>query len=168
MTSTDNAGDEGELPRRLRRMVNLRGLSRVSAELGISRESLARYLARLDVQAGTLALIESKLSAPLSTPSGLTAPWGVTPEREAEMLAREDAQLATATSCPEGYTDWTCSRGYTHRIALGATGVAGVGPCPRCGSTDRNYRPVVAGVVCDQPWHDEPEVSKGGADALPR
>lgn len=62
MTSTDTAGGEGELPRRLRRMINLDGLTQVSRELGISRESLARYLAGLDVQAGTRALIESRIS----------------------------------------------------------------------------------------------------------
>lgn len=139
MTSTDNAGDEGELPRRLRRMINLRGLTRISAELGVSRHSLACYVARLDLRPCTLALIESKLSA-----------------------------ANDVDPCPEGFTDWTCSRGYTYRIPIGATGPTGVGACPRCGSTDRKYRPLVAGVVCDQPWHDEPETAKGGAGALSR
>lgn len=62
LTSIDTAGGEGELPRRLRREIELRSLSRVAKDWGISRESLARYLALLDVQRGTRALIESKLS----------------------------------------------------------------------------------------------------------
>lgn len=45
-------------------MIDLRGLSRVSEDLEVSRESLARYLAEIPVQRATFALIESKLAEP--------------------------------------------------------------------------------------------------------
>jgi hypothetical protein len=61
MTSTETVGPR-ELRRRLRRQIELRGLVQVSRDLGIARESLARYLARIPVQAGTRALIEAKLT----------------------------------------------------------------------------------------------------------
>lgn len=60
MTSTET-NTEGPLARALRRMIDLQGLSGVSAELGVSREALARYLARIALQRGTHALIERKL-----------------------------------------------------------------------------------------------------------
>jgi ferric-dicitrate binding protein FerR (iron transport regulator) len=74
---------EPDLPRRLRRMIDLRGLACISRELAVSRESLARYLARLDVHAGTLERIERKLAA-----LGLDA--------EASKVQREINALAAA------------------------------------------------------------------------
>lgn len=78
MTSTSTDTGEGELPRRLRRQIELHGLSRVSADLGVSRESLARYLGRVDVRAGTLALIESRIAAlddAVERPPGCLCQW---------------------------------------------------------------------------------------------
>jgi hypothetical protein len=45
-------------------MIELRTLARLSIDLGISREALLRYLAGIDLQPGTVALIESKLAGP--------------------------------------------------------------------------------------------------------
>lgn len=59
LTSTIVA--EGELRRRLKRRVDLFGLTRVARELKLGREALARYGAEFDLQAGTRALIESRL-----------------------------------------------------------------------------------------------------------
>lgn len=64
MENTEHRQPDPTLTRRLRRMIDLRGLSRVADELEISRESLARYLALIPVQRGTFALIESKLAEP--------------------------------------------------------------------------------------------------------
>jgi hypothetical protein len=61
LTSTIVA--EGELRRRLKRRVDLFGLTRVSRELGVGREALARYGADYDLHAGTRALIESRLTS---------------------------------------------------------------------------------------------------------
>lgn len=66
MTTTD--ADAGELQRRLRRMIELESLDGVSERLGISREALARYLADLPVQPGTLSLIETRLNRPSTRP----------------------------------------------------------------------------------------------------
>lgn len=62
MTTDHTAAGEGDLEHRLRRMIELHSLSRVSTRLGVSREALARYLARLEVQAGTRELIEARLT----------------------------------------------------------------------------------------------------------
>lgn len=43
-------------------MIDTRGLARVATDLGIARESLARYLADIHVQVGTFSLIETTLS----------------------------------------------------------------------------------------------------------
>ncbi len=61
MTDHTAAG-ESDLQRRLRRMIELSSLSRVSAHLGVSKEALLRYLASVDLQAGTRVLIEARLS----------------------------------------------------------------------------------------------------------
>jgi len=53
---------ESDLQRRLRRMINLRGVTHVARELGLAREPVIRYLASLDVHAGTRELIERKLT----------------------------------------------------------------------------------------------------------
>lgn len=51
-----------ELQRRLRTMIDRRGLAAVSRQTGIARESLARYLADITVQTGTFRLIETTLT----------------------------------------------------------------------------------------------------------
>jgi hypothetical protein len=61
VTSTETVG-ESELQRRLRRMIELRGVGAVSREIGLAREPVLRYLTGVDVQVVTRALIESKLS----------------------------------------------------------------------------------------------------------
>lgn len=43
-------------------MIDLRGLEPVARELGVGRQSLACYLARIAVQRGTRELIERKLT----------------------------------------------------------------------------------------------------------
>lgn len=63
MTSPEPRFGDPDLRHRLRRMIELRSLARVADELGVGRQSLACYLARLTVQPGTLALIEQKLAA---------------------------------------------------------------------------------------------------------
>lgn len=62
MITNHTAAGESDLQRRLRRMVELSSLSRVAANLGVSKESLLRYLASVDLQAGTRLLIEARLS----------------------------------------------------------------------------------------------------------
>lgn len=62
LITNHTAAGESDLQRRLRRMVELSSLSRVATNLGVSKESLLRYLASVDLQAGTRMLIESKLS----------------------------------------------------------------------------------------------------------
>ncbi len=61
LTSTVNVA-EGELRRRLKRRVDLFGLTAVARELRLGREALARYGAEFDLQAGTRALIETRLT----------------------------------------------------------------------------------------------------------
>lgn len=61
MTTTVD-GDEPPLKRRLRRMIDLRGLDPVATELGLGRQSLACYLAGIHVREATFALIEARLS----------------------------------------------------------------------------------------------------------
>lgn len=58
---------ESDLQRRLRRMINLRGVTHVARELGLAREPVIRYLASLDVHAGTRELIERKLAELVET-----------------------------------------------------------------------------------------------------
>jgi hypothetical protein len=60
---------EGELRRRLKRRVDLLGLTAVARELGVGREALARYGAEFDLHAGTRALIESRLSGLIDAPA---------------------------------------------------------------------------------------------------
>lgn len=60
---------EGELRRRLKRRVDLFGLTRVARELGVGREALARYGAEFDLHAGTRVLIEQRLTSLDSGPS---------------------------------------------------------------------------------------------------
>lgn len=64
MTSTDtHMRDEGELPRALRKLIELRTTTRVAADLGLSREVVLRYLAGVELQAATLERVERKLRA---------------------------------------------------------------------------------------------------------
>lgn len=60
MTTTSN--EEPPLKRKARRLIELRGLEPAARELGIGRQSLACYLARIPLQRGTLELIERKLN----------------------------------------------------------------------------------------------------------
>lgn len=69
MITNHTAAGESDLQRRLRRMIELSSLRRVSTDLGVSRESLLRYLSNVDVQAGTRLLIEAKLSKTVHAPS---------------------------------------------------------------------------------------------------
>jgi hypothetical protein len=62
LTTSTVDGEEPPLKRRLRRMIDLRGLEPVARELGLGREALARYLAGIHVQAGTFKLIEDRLA----------------------------------------------------------------------------------------------------------
>lgn len=61
-TNDDTTASDAKLRRRLRRAINDRSLTEVSREVSVSREALLRYLARVDVQAGTLELIRGRLS----------------------------------------------------------------------------------------------------------
>jgi DNA-binding phage protein len=67
--ATVHVADAG-LQRRLRAMIDRRGLAAVARDTGIARESLARYLANIHVQTGTFQLIETTLA-------GIPAPPGV-------------------------------------------------------------------------------------------
>ena len=62
MTAKTHRRRESDLQCRLRRLIELRGLHVVANDLGVAREPVARYLAGIDVQAGTRELIERKLA----------------------------------------------------------------------------------------------------------
>jgi hypothetical protein len=60
--TAENTVAVSDLQCRLRRMIDLRGVTHVARELGLAREPVIRYLAGLDIQAGTRELIERKLT----------------------------------------------------------------------------------------------------------
>jgi hypothetical protein len=76
LTTDTTVAVESDLQRRLRRMIELRTLTRLSIELGISREALLRYLSGVDMQAGTLVLIEAKLAKLDAAPPSPAAAGG--------------------------------------------------------------------------------------------
>lgn len=61
MTTATENGD-ADLRARLRHAIEKRTLTRVSVELGVSREALLRFLALVELQAGSLELIRGKLA----------------------------------------------------------------------------------------------------------
>jgi transcriptional regulator with XRE-family HTH domain len=112
MASTHTGtGTEGPLARTLRRLIELRGLTRVATDLGVSREALARYLARIDLQQGTRALIEGLLrerqveraNHPEASEDELDALVAKTRRESAAERARYDAyHAARRATAPEG------------------------------------------------------------------
>ena len=69
-----------ELQQRLRRRIEMRGLARVSVQLVIARESLARYLAAIHLQPATFAHIEHTL-AKLDERNAERCPTCASPDR---------------------------------------------------------------------------------------
>lgn len=95
-SSTETTTGEGPLARALRRIIELQGLTGASVELGIGRQSLACYLARLPLQRGTVALIERKIGERLDGDRKAVAATVREAYRckPAEALASADAVLA--------------------------------------------------------------------------